>query len=142
MDKSVFIRQSGLDESLMGFETRPEINSNLKGGNIMKYEIYKDRRGEWRWRLRARNGEVIASGEGYRRRVDCVHSIRLIKKSAKAVMIDLVEEEKKAAKAAKKKTTKRKTAKRKTAKRKTAKRKTKRKTAKRKTKRKAAKRRR
>lgn len=30
------------------------------------FEIYKDTRGEWRWRLRARNGRIVAdSAEGY-----------------------------------------------------------------------------
>ncbi|HEY8562826.1 MAG TPA: DUF1508 domain-containing protein [Pyrinomonadaceae bacterium] len=33
----------------------------------MKFEIYQDEKGEWRWRLRAANGETIAtSGEGYK----------------------------------------------------------------------------
>lgn len=35
----------------------------------MKALIYRDRRGEWRWRLTARNGRVIADGgEGYARK--------------------------------------------------------------------------
>lgn len=30
------------------------------------FEIYKDKGGEWRWRLRARNGRIVAdSAEGY-----------------------------------------------------------------------------
>lgn len=30
------------------------------------FDIFQDKRGEWRWRLRARNGRIIAdSGEGY-----------------------------------------------------------------------------
>jgi uncharacterized protein YegP (UPF0339 family) len=34
-----------------------------------KLEIYRDGRSEWRWRLRAANGRIVAdSGEGYRRR--------------------------------------------------------------------------
>lgn len=32
----------------------------------MKFHIYRSRNGEWRWRLKARNGEIMASGEGYR----------------------------------------------------------------------------
>lgn len=33
----------------------------------MKIEIYKDSRGEWRWRLRSRNGKIVADcGEGYK----------------------------------------------------------------------------
>ena len=41
-----------------------------------KLEIYRDRRGEWRWRLRASNGRIVAdSGEGYRRRASMLHGI-------------------------------------------------------------------
>lgn len=33
-----------------------------------KFEIYRDKAGEWRWRLIARNGKIVAdSGEGYKR---------------------------------------------------------------------------
>jgi len=32
----------------------------------MKFIIYQDRSGKWRWRLRARNGNIVAdSGQGY-----------------------------------------------------------------------------
>lgn len=32
----------------------------------MVIEVYKDRRAEWRWRARARNGRIVADGgEGY-----------------------------------------------------------------------------
>ena len=102
----------------------------------MKFEIYKGRNGKWFWRLKAKNHETIANGQGYSKKADCLHVIRLIKRTTKAELVDLVEEEKAAARAkvvAKRKTVKRKTAKKKVAKRKTAKRKTtKRKTAKRK----------
>jgi len=47
-----------------------------------KLEIYRDGRREWRWRLRASNGRIVAdSSEGYRRQasvrkaVDRVRSI-------------------------------------------------------------------
>lgn len=33
---------------------------------MWKLTIYRDRRGQWRWRIKARNGRIIAeSGEGY-----------------------------------------------------------------------------
>ena len=31
-----------------------------------KFQIYKDRKGEYRFRLKASNGEVIAASEGYK----------------------------------------------------------------------------
>ena len=34
-----------------------------------KLEYYKDKKGEWRWRLIATNGKIVAeSGESYKRR--------------------------------------------------------------------------
>lgn len=37
-------------------------------------EFYKDKRGEWRWRRIASNGNIIAdSGEGYKDLLDCQH---------------------------------------------------------------------
>jgi uncharacterized protein YegP (UPF0339 family) len=41
------------------------------------FEIYKDRAGYWRWRLRDTNGKIIATpGEGYNRREGAVAGIR------------------------------------------------------------------
>lgn len=51
----------------------------------MRFEIYARRglRGRfWYWRLKGRNGEVIAQSEGYRNRVDAVATASLIKGSA------------------------------------------------------------
>lgn len=46
------------------------------------YWIYRDARGEWRWKYDARNGETIAvSSEGYVRKQDCQHGIDLMKAS-------------------------------------------------------------
>ena len=49
----------------------------------MKFEIYQSG-GLWRWRLRAGNGEIIASGESYYNRSDCDHVVQLVKASAAA----------------------------------------------------------
>ncbi len=35
--------------------------------------------GQWRWRLRAANNEIIASGESYRNKQDCLAAIALVK---------------------------------------------------------------
>ena len=46
----------------------------------MYFEMYRDARDEWRWRLKAGNHEVIAvSSEGYASKQSCSHSIDLVK---------------------------------------------------------------
>lgn len=56
----------------------------------MRFELYKDGGGEWRWRLRTPNGNVVAdSAEGYRHREDCERGIALVKGSASASVVDM-----------------------------------------------------
>lgn len=50
---------------------------------IMYYQMYITN-GEWRWRLRAANHQIIASGEGYQNESDCLHAIGLVKGSSNA----------------------------------------------------------
>lgn len=51
----------------------------------MAYYVYRDVRNEWRWRLVATNGRIIAnSGEGYHNKADCLAGIRLVKSSNNA----------------------------------------------------------
>lgn len=47
-----------------------------------KFEMYKDKAGEYRFRLKATNGEIIATGEGYKAKASCVKGIESIKKNA------------------------------------------------------------
>lgn len=47
-----------------------------------KFEIYKDKAGEFRFRLKARNGEIIATGEGYKSKDGCKNGIESIRKNA------------------------------------------------------------
>ena len=62
---------------------------------MSKFQLYKDRKGEYRWRLRARNGEIIAdSNEGYSSKASCKHGIDLVKEqAASAVVEDQTEED-------------------------------------------------
>ncbi len=54
-----------------------------KAEKTLTFEVYKDAKGEFRWRLKATNGELIAnSGEGYKAKADCLHGIDLIKEGA------------------------------------------------------------
>ena len=47
-----------------------------------KFEIYKDKAGEFRFRLKAKNGEVIAVSEGYKAKPSCLNGIESVRKNA------------------------------------------------------------
>lgn len=47
-----------------------------------KFEVYKDKKGEYRFRMKAGNGEIIATGEGYTQKAGCLKCIESIKKNA------------------------------------------------------------
>ena len=47
-----------------------------------KFEVYTDKAGEFRFRLKARNGQIIAVGEGYKKKTSCLNGIESIKKNA------------------------------------------------------------
>ena len=47
-----------------------------------KFEVYLDKAGEFRFRLKARNGEVIATSEGYKAKAGCLNGIESVKKNA------------------------------------------------------------
>jgi uncharacterized protein len=47
-----------------------------------KFEIYKDKSGEFRWRLTHTNGQIIAdSGQGYKSKEDAVKGISSLKEN-------------------------------------------------------------
>ena len=55
----------------------------------MKFVLYRDHKGEYRWRLVATNGNTVAdSGEGYKNRKDCLATIESIQKSAAAAPVE------------------------------------------------------
>jgi uncharacterized protein YegP (UPF0339 family) len=46
------------------------------------FEWYKDKAGKFRFRLKAANGEIIATSEGYNLKDGCVGGIESVKKNA------------------------------------------------------------
>ena len=48
-----------------------------------KFELYKDRKGEFRFRLKASNGQIILASEGYKRRVSAMNGIASVQKNAR-----------------------------------------------------------
>ena len=47
-----------------------------------KFEIYNDKAGEFRFRLKARNGQIVATGEGYKQLASCLNGVDSIKRNA------------------------------------------------------------
>jgi uncharacterized protein len=53
------------------------------------YELYVDKKGEFRWRLRHQNGNVIAdSGEGYVTKASALNGINSVMENAPAAPIE------------------------------------------------------
>lgn len=53
------------------------------------FELYKDAKGEYRWRLVASNGQTIAtSGEGYKAKDSALNGIESVKKNAPIAKIE------------------------------------------------------
>lgn len=49
---------------------------------MAKFEIYKDKRGEFRFRLKAGNGQTILASEGYSAKSGCNNGIASVRKNA------------------------------------------------------------
>lgn len=60
------------DQTAAGFETATN----------PKFEIYTDKAGEFRFRLKARNGEIIAVSEGYKAKASCLNGVESVRKNA------------------------------------------------------------
>ena len=60
------------DQTVEGFETMTH----------PKFEMYQDKAGEYRFRLKARNGEIIGVSEGYTTKANCVNGVESVKKNA------------------------------------------------------------
>ena len=56
---------------------------------MAKFEVYKDARGEYRWRLQSGNGQTIATGgEGYTTKAGALNGIAAVKRDAPAASTD------------------------------------------------------
>lgn len=60
------------DQTVEGFETQKN----------PKFEIYTDKAGEFRFRLKATNGQIIAVSEGYTAMAGCKNGIESVQKNA------------------------------------------------------------
>ena len=47
-----------------------------------KFELFKDKAGEFRFRLKASNGQIILAGEGYKQKASAANGIESVKQNA------------------------------------------------------------
>jgi len=57
--------------------------------NEERYQIWKADDKQWYWRFKAANNEIVAGGEGYKNKQDCLHAIGLLKASADCKIYNL-----------------------------------------------------
>lgn len=68
-------------------------NQTVEGYEVLthpKFEMYQDKAGEYRFRLKATNGQVIATSEGYTAKAGCLNGIESVQKNAPVA--EIVEE--------------------------------------------------
>ena len=68
------------DQTVEGFETAKN----------PKFEMYVDKAEEFRFRLKARNGEIIATSEGYKAKASCLNGIESVRKNAPDAEIEKI----------------------------------------------------
>lgn len=59
-------------------QTVPEYKNELNP----KFQVYTDKAGEYRFRLTAKNGQVIAVSEGYKALASCLNGVESVRKNA------------------------------------------------------------
>ena len=53
-----------------------------------KFEVYKDKAGEFRFRFKASNGETMFASEGYKAKASAMSAIKSIQKNAPGAAVD------------------------------------------------------
>jgi uncharacterized protein len=71
----------GAAATLSGTINRP-IPNGKERQMAGKFELYTDKAGEFRFRLKAGNGEIILASEGYKQKASATNGIESVKKNA------------------------------------------------------------
>lgn len=54
-----------------------------------KYEVYTDKAGKYRFRLKAGNGQIVAVGEAYETKSACLNGIKSIQANADSPIVEI-----------------------------------------------------
>jgi uncharacterized protein YegP (UPF0339 family) len=63
-------------------QPRPQADSGASWPSSATFEIYTDAKGEFRFRLKAGNGEIVATGEGYKTKSAVIEGVAAVKRAA------------------------------------------------------------
>jgi uncharacterized protein YegP (UPF0339 family) len=87
---------AGAGASAAGPQEKGKSKAKSQSGRTLKFESYQDKKEEHRWRLKATNGQIIAtSGQGYKDKRDRDNAIERIQKDAATKLtFDTYEDEK------------------------------------------------
>lgn len=70
-----------------------QTQEGFKAQKHPKFEVYKDNAGEYRFRLKAKNGQVIAASEGYSGLEACLNGIESVRENVKDAKEEMEEKE-------------------------------------------------
>lgn len=68
--------------------TKDKEGKVIEENPYLEFEMYLDKKNEWRWKLRAPNRKIIAdSAEGYKKKIDCTDAIALLQRHSASAVI-------------------------------------------------------
>lgn len=76
---------NGIDSVKRNAPVAPVEDQTVEGyaaEKMPKFEVYVDKAGEFRFRLKASNGQIIAVSEGYKAKASCLNGIESVRKNA------------------------------------------------------------
>ncbi len=61
-------------------------------GNTARFEVFRGKgKHPWRWRLRSKNGQIMAHSEGYTRKASAFRAVHQLTRTIRATLIKIVE---------------------------------------------------
>lgn len=93
--KSIITCKAGIDSVMRCAPVAAVENQTEEGYAIEKhpkFEVYTDKAGESRFRLKAKNGQIIAASEGYASLKSCLNGIESVRKNSVDAKIVMDEE--------------------------------------------------
>lgn len=83
------VQYSGHSKNIIIQTSFPDLVISMAMG---KFEVYPDKAGAYRFRLKAPNGEIIATSESYSSKAACMSGIESVKKNAASASVVEVKE--------------------------------------------------